>query len=142
MPQPMIILPVAAQVFLTLAVLWVMGLRRQSSLRKQKKTVQDMALADDGDWTEPAAVASRNFKNQFELPVLFYVACAFILMTRTLDYFQFALAWAFVVSRLVHAYEHLGPNRVIVRGTAFIVGYAIIALMWVLLLWTVISTGF
>ncbi len=142
MPQNFMILPVVAQVALTFAVLIVMGGRRQASMRAQGQGVQDMATAEDADWTEPAARASKNFKNQFELPVLFYVVCAFILITRTLDVVQFVLAWGFVASRAVHALEHLGANRIKIRGGAYLVGFVLLAAMWAWLTWTIIATGF
>ena len=141
MPQNIIILPVAAQVVLTLAVLLVMVVRRQQSLKSDGKTPEDMALANDSDWQRPAEFASRNFKNQFELPVLFYVACAFLLITRLVDTTQIALATLFVLSRIVHAAFHLTGGRVIHRGLAYIVGFAAVALMWLWLVWQILSIG-
>jgi hypothetical protein len=42
-----------------------------------------------------------------------------------------ALAWAFVLSRIVHAAIHLGPNKVRWRSPAFILGFLIVTAMWV-----------
>ncbi|MEM9030184.1 MAG: MAPEG family protein [Pseudomonadota bacterium] len=142
MPQTAIVLPVIAQALITFAVLFVLGARRQAALKAAGKVPQDMELADDRDWPKAAEAASRNFKNQFELPVLFYVVCAFVLMTRTLDLLLFVLAWVFVASRVVHAVEHLRQNRVPVRGGSYIIGFVALVLMWLVLGWHVVTRGF
>ena len=141
MPQNIIILPVAAQAFLTLGVLLVLAVRRQQSLKADGKTPEDMVLANDADWRRPAEFASRNFKNQFELPVLFYAVCAFLLIARLVDTTQMALATLFVLSRFVHAGFHLAGGRVINRGLAYLVGFAAIALMWLWLVWQILAIG-
>ena len=46
----------------------------------------------------------------FQLPVLFYVLTAFAMLTRKADLLFVVLAWVFVVTRLVHAAVHTGPN--------------------------------
>lgn len=133
MPQNLILLPVAAQVFLTLGVLIVLGRRRRLSMLVRKQKIQDMATARDVDWDKPALVASNNFKNQFELPVLFYAGTAFILITRNVDPLLFGLAVLFVLSRYIHAIVHLGPNIVHWRGISYLVGFAALSAMWIVL---------
>lgn len=142
MPQNLIILPVAAQVFLTFAVLIVLGLRRHASMRAEGKRPDDLGvIVEDSAWQRPAELASRNFKNQFELPVLFYAVCAFLLITRTVDAVHITLALVFVASRIVHAVLHLSGARVMRRGTAYLVGLLALALMWVWLVWQIGSNG-
>jgi hypothetical protein len=140
--QSLILIPVAGQVLLTLAVLVLMGLARARSIRERRQKLDDLALAGDADWNEEALKYSNNFKNQFEVPVLFYVVCAFALMTRMVDLWFFALACLFVVSRAVHATLHIGPNRVAARAAAYIASVGTVALLWVLLLWRVSEAGF
>lgn len=142
MLQTLIILPVAAQAFLTFAVLLIMGGLRHTGLRSQGKTIQDLSHPQESEWTLQAQVAARCFRNQFELPVLFYVVCTFILMTRTLDMTQFVLACVFVVARLVQVFEHLTNNRVAIRGGAYLVGFIALVAMWTLLLGELVSRGF
>lgn len=139
MAQDLIILPVAVQVALTFAILLIMGMRRQTSIREQGKTYQDMSHPAETEWSVSAQVSARSFRNQFELPVLFYVVCAFILMTRTLDMTQFVLAWIFVLSRYVQAFEHLTRNRIEIRGGAYLVGFFVLVIMWVLLVAAVVG---
>jgi hypothetical protein len=121
------------QVFLTLAVLWVMGMARQHSIRERGQTIEDMALAGDADWSDEALKRNNNYKNQFELPVLFYAACLFALELKIVDAWVLGLASAFALTRVVHAVVHIGPNIVLYRGSAFLAGYVVLALLWIVI---------
>jgi hypothetical protein len=68
--------------------------------------------------------------NLMEAPVLFYAACAFMLATGKFDGTQVALAWAFVLTRYVHALIHIGFNYVPFRFTAFLAGTVTLAILW------------
>ena len=41
-----------------------------------------------------------------------------------------ALAWLFVVLRIVHAAIHVTDNNVSLRGPAYILGVIVLAIMW------------
>ncbi len=130
MNQNMIILPVFAQVLLTIGVLFVMGSRRRSALVSKTTRLKDIALGQDA-WPEDAMKASNNYKNQFEIPVLFFAACAFALITKSVDYWMMFWAIVFVVSRLVHAGIHLGANPVMPRAYAFFASAIAVLVMWI-----------
>lgn len=68
-----------------------------------------------------------NFRNLFELPVLFYALCALAVAMRVESPLLVGLAWAFVASRYVHSFIHCTYNRVMHRFGAFVLG------MWLLL---------
>ena len=85
------------------------------------------------NWSDAATQASNNFRNQFEMPVLFYAGVAFALIQRKIDIVLVALAWAFVISRIIHAYIHLGPNDVRWRSLAYIIGVVCLFAFWVML---------
>ncbi len=139
--QNLILIPVFAQVLLTYAVLFWMGSKRFRSGKDRGQSAQDLALATDADWSMEARQAANNFRNQFELPVLFYTCCAFTLITRQADVMMFALAASFVVTRIAHAAEHLTTNVVMRRGTAYLVGAFLLLVMWILLVWRVMAAG-
>ncbi len=130
MNQNMIILPVFVQVLLTIAVLFVMGTRRRTALVSKTTRLKDIALGQDA-WPADATKASNNYKNQFEMPVLFFAACAFALITKTVDFWLMFWAIVFVVSRIVHAGIHLGANPVMPRAYIFFVGPIAILVMWI-----------
>ncbi|MEO1206788.1 MAG: MAPEG family protein [Pseudomonadota bacterium] len=140
--QTLILLPVFAQVLLTFAVLIAMAVARQSSLKKNGQSVQDAALATDVFWDDPARRCSNNYKNQFELPVLFYAVCAFALITRMVDIWFLVLAAAFAVSRIAHAVLHIRSNAVPNRAAAFLAGFVILVVLWVMLFVRMVAAGF
>jgi hypothetical protein len=126
-----ILLPVLVQVALTLGVLVAMGPVRARSMREQGQSLTDAdVMLGRNAWSEQATKVASNYRNQFELPVLFYAAVAFALQTSAVDVLMVVLAWVFAVSRLAHAAIHIGPNVVMWRGTAFLVGFVALAAMW------------
>ena len=75
------------------------------------------------------------------LPVLFYAVVAFALITKGADTLMIVLAWLFVLTRIVHAAIHIGPNKVRWRSPAFALGFLIVALMWIKLALHVATAG-
>ena len=132
MNQNLIILPVFGQVLLIFGVLVAMGSRRGAALRSKATRLKDIALGQDA-WPEDAIKASNNYKNQFEMPVIFFAACAFALITKSADLLMLVLATLFVVARAVHAAIHLGTNPVMPRAYAFFASAAIVLVMWILI---------
>jgi hypothetical protein len=130
MPPTAILLPVFAHVALVFYVLFLVGRARYVAGSTGAVKLQDIALDDKG-WPDEARKKANNYRNQFELPVLFYALVAFLLITSKADMAEVVLAWLFVASRFVHAAIHLGSNKVRRRGLAFMVGVAILAVMWI-----------
>ena len=126
-----ILFPVFLQVALTLGVLIAMGPARAQSMREhgQKLTDDDVRIGQNV-WSTQAVKVAKNYANQFELPVLFYAVVAFAMITSAVDVAMIGLAWAFVLSRVAHTAIHIGPNVVMWRGTAFLVGFIALVLMW------------
>ena len=142
MAQNLILIPVLAQIMLTLIILGLLPLARRASMIERRQKLQDMAVAAKTDWSLQAQKVAASFSNQFELPVLFYVLCAFALMTRYVDPSIFGLACLFVLTRVVHAIIHIGPNIVAWRFTAFAAGLACLIGMWVRLAGAILAAGF
>jgi hypothetical protein len=129
-----ILYPVFVQVFLTFAVMIAMGAARRQSMIEKRQSLNDPKVRlGTVEWSEEAHKRSRNFSNQFELPVLFYAAVGFALILRQADVIIIALAWVFVATRLAHAYVHIGSNRVQYRGMFYIIGAFALLMMWVIL---------
>ena len=128
-----VLYPVLAQIVLTLVLLMIMGLQRQSALNSGSVTVDDIAL-DNTRWPDRAKQYANCYGNQFELPVIFYVLCLMAQITSGANLLFLVLAWIFVVSRVVHAFEHTTSNVVRRRGMIFAIGYFCLIVMTVLLL--------
>jgi hypothetical protein len=93
------------------------------------------------EWPDDAAKRAANYRNQFEAPMLFYAVVAFALITRGADTLMIVLAWLFVLTRIVHAAIHIGPNKVRWRSPAFALGFAIVVVMWIKLALHVAASG-
>jgi hypothetical protein len=137
-----IMYPVFVQVLLTIVVYCLLGAARSRAVRTvdRQRGNPDLAMGTF-TWPDDAAKRANNQRNQFELPVLFYAVVAFALILKGADLTMIVLAWLFVLTRLVHAAIHIGPNKVRWRSPAFALGLLIVAIMWIKLLLHVLSTG-
>jgi hypothetical protein len=125
------LLPVFVEVGLTFILLLMTAVKRVSHLNTGEVKADDIALGEPG-WPRRTTQYGNAFRNQLEVPVLFYVLIAFILITTAGDILLLALAWAFVVLRVIHAYIHTTNNIVIWRGRAYGAGVAVLIAMWVI----------
>jgi len=125
-----ILLPVFVHVALVYVVLLLTVKARNAARVAGKVKLQDTAL-DETRWPDEARKPANNYRNQFELPILFYALVAILLATSKVDLTQVVLAWIFVASRILHTYIHVGSNRVDRRGLAFVVGASVLAVMWI-----------
>jgi hypothetical protein len=124
------LLPVFVLVFMTFVLILKTALARASDFRSGEVRPDDIALGEHG-WSKRTTQFGNAFKNQLELPVLFYVLIAFILITRVGDLLLLVLAWIFVVLRLAHAYVHTTNNVVRLRGRIYGGGLVVLLAMWV-----------
>ena len=76
--------------------------------------------------------AADNFRNLFEVPVLFYALAAIALGMRVTPPWLVAGAWGFVALRAVHSLIHCTYNRVMHRLAAFLAGFALLVGLWVM----------
>jgi hypothetical protein len=83
--------------------------------------------------------ASQHFSNLFEMPVLFYAAVITIYTAEVNSIVLLALAWAYVVTRLVHSRQHLADKYLLKRRNAFFTSYFVLLAFW---LTTIISVTF
>jgi hypothetical protein len=131
MSIPMILAPLFVQVLLTFAVgFWLAGLRTGAMSRREVKP-QDIDLGQP-NWPRRTTQIGNAYRNQFELPVLFYVLTILAIITRHADFLFVVLAWVFVLSRLVHAYIHVTSNDLRSRGLWFGVGAVVLFIMWLI----------
>lgn len=131
MNQVAILYPVFVQVLLVYVVALLMFRARRRAIKTtDRETMRALAMGDFA-WPDDAAKCAANYTNQFEIPVLFYAVTAFALIVKGADTIMIALAWVFVLSRLLHAYIHIGSNRVRTRAPVFMVGTLAVLIMWV-----------
>jgi hypothetical protein len=126
----MVLLPVFVQIGLTFALLlWMAGVRRQTLVSGETK-IKNIALGQP-NWPVRATQIGNCFKNQFEIPVLFYVLIALALPVRHADFVIVLLSWVFVITRFVHAGIFVSSNDLGQRSIAWFAGVLVLLAMWV-----------
>jgi hypothetical protein len=125
-----IIWPVCAQVLLT-GIVWAwMYVDRIAEMRNKGIAPQRLPTAREAATILERTAASDNFRNLFEMPVLFYLLCVLLALTALATPLQVGLAWAYVVLRAAHSFIHVTYNRVSHRFTAHLVSTLCVFFMW------------
>ena len=135
-----LLLAVFVEVGLTFALLAMLGRARVRAVEAGEVRLKDIALGQNA-WPERITKIGNAFRNQLELPVLFYVLAALALATRMADLPLVVLAWLFVAMRIVHAVIHVTHNHVRARFFAYVAGYAALVAMWVYFAVRVLTAG-
>lgn len=126
--------PVLAQVFLTLIMFIVLGIRKARAVKAGEVNRQQSAL-NNRVWPESVIKVSNNIANQFEAPVLFYVLCSVLYSIDAVGMVTIVLAWVFTLSRFAHAYVHIGSNYVPMRLRLFLLGCFVLIAMLIQVAW-------
>jgi hypothetical protein len=132
-----LIYPMFAMVLLTATVLVLLFRSRVRAVRENRISAKYFRIYQGEVEPESTAKPARHFTNLFEAPTLFYAACLAAMVTGETGTTFVALAWAYVAARVVHAWVHLGSNRLRLRIRAYFAGWLVLLAMWVLLAWGV-----
>ena len=123
-------LPVAAMVCLTALVWLKLYVDRLSEMRAKRIDPQAFAsVRDAADQLEKTAAAD-NFRNLFEVPVLFYVLCVLLVLTASSTPGFVLAAWAYVGLRAMHSFIHVTYNRVVHRFLVYVASTLLLFGMW------------
>lgn len=126
-----IFLPGVAMVALTFVVLMTMYRRRVAQMKRERIHPQAVATSAQSAAMLTDSGPADNFRNLFELPVLFYFALVVCAITGLHDTATLALAWAFVAARVLHSVIQCSYNKVMHRFRAYLLGAAILLALWV-----------
>ena len=120
--------PMAAHAVLVFILYGLLMFRRRFSLtdREAIKTYRD-----GGGEPLASALVNRNLANQFELPVIFHIACIVLYLLNADNVVMISLAWFFVFTRYVHSYVHVTSNQLRYRAPAFAIGLLAVLVMWI-----------
>ena len=80
-----------------------------------------------------------NFRNLFEVPVLFYALVAVAIAVGHVPGWLVVCAWVFFALRTVHSLIHCTYNKVYHRLAAFSVSFMLLVGMWVAFLFALMS---
>ena len=122
--------PLIAQVVLVAIVAVRMYVVRVAELRAQHIDPQSMATSRIAAQALQNVAAADNFRNLFEVPVLFFAVCAALAITDSVTPLQLVLAWLYVGLRAVHSFIHVTYNRVMHRFSVYVASTICVFLMW------------
>jgi len=124
-------LPCAAMVGLT-ALVWVkLYWDRLGEMRERRIDPQAIATARDSAGRLERRDAADNFRNLFEIPVLFYLLCVALAVNGGSTPAFVAAAWAYVALRALHSMIHVTYNRVVHRFLAYVASTLLLFGMWI-----------
>lgn len=131
MNSNLIFWPVLTQITLTILGFMLLGVRKSKAIKIDNVDRTKAALDNDA-WPDYVLMVSNNIRNQFQVPVLFYVLCFIFFSLDAVTMAVLSLAWVFVISRIIHAYIHMSSNYVPARFGVFTIGFVVMVLMTIL----------
>ena len=130
MNQYALVFPMLALVLVTFGVAVMLFRARVRSVRDGHTPVSYFRVFQGSPEPEFLAKRTRHYANLFETPVLFYAACLAAMVVGAGGPVTLTLAWGYVAARLIHAWIHLGSNRVRYRLWAFLAGWICLLALW------------
>ena len=143
MTGPNILQPMLAMIVLTAIVWFVLYARRLPAMHKVGADTQEYTTPDKGAALLPESVSypAHNFRNLFELPVLFYALCLYLYVTATAQGLDVFAAWLFLLFRVIHSAIHCTVNIVMARFLAYCAAALALWFMLGRALWGVFQAG-
>ena len=132
------IYPIFAMVLLTLLVWLRMYHIRFTEMHKNRIGPEEMTMFNR-DLPRRIITSGDNLRNLFELPVLFYLVAALIMLSGRADPVFEGMSWAFVTLRYIHSFIHMGYNRVAHRFAAYAAGALVLWLIWFRFAWLLLT---
>ncbi|TWI04502.1 hypothetical protein IP90_00635 [Luteimonas cucumeris] len=125
-----IFLPALAMVALTLVVWLRMFFMRVGQMKRERIHPQAVATSAQATARLTDSRAADNFRNLFELPVLFYLALVVAALTGSVTTAMLAFAWLFVALRVVHSAIQCSYNKVMHRFYAYLASGVVLWALW------------
>lgn len=127
-------LPAAALVGVT-ALVWIkLYADRLGEMRRRRISPQALASARAAATELEKTAAADNFRNLFEVPVLFYLLCAVVALTGGSTPGLVAGAWVYVALRALHSLVHVTYNRVTHRFLVYVTSTLLLFGLWIAVL--------
>ncbi len=124
--------PMFCMVLLVLLVWLRLFQTRIAEMKRRRIHPQAVATSAQTGQLEDTRAAD-NFRNLFELPVLFYAASLLAIHAGIEHTGLVVLAWAFVVLRFLHSYIHCTYNRVMDRFKVYLFSGVVLWAIWAVL---------
>lgn len=130
MSNTAIYLPGLVMVGVTFAVWLRMYSMRIGQMKRERIHPQSVATSAEAAARLTDSRAADNFRNLFELPVLFYFALAVAAHTGLTGTAVLALAWLFVALRAWHSWIQCTYNKVMHRFKVYVAGGMVLWILW------------
>ncbi len=132
----MFIYPMGAMVFYVFILGLCNFIVRSKAIRAKKLSLGYFKTHDLKSYDAPENIVrfGRHFDNQFQVPVLFMFTLLAAGMYTPTDKAVFGLSWIFLLTRIIHSWIHLGSNNVLRRAQAYLAGWIVLMLMWVVII--------
>jgi hypothetical protein len=129
-PTQQLVAALLAMVVLAFAVGMRLLAVRIAEMRARRVHPQAVATSLQVSVALQNVQAADNFRNLFEVPVLFYALCATSLALNHVPMWLPFAAWAFVLLRYAHSIIQCTYNKVMHRFVVFITGFALLVATW------------
>jgi len=127
-----ILWPTFALAALAFAMFLMMFVKRLGHIRANPPGADDLASGEAAmRYFAPVEMPANNYRNLFEMPVLFFALVPLLLVTSQDSHVQVVLAWIYVALRYLHSFVHVGPKKVQVRAMLFVVSAIVLSAMWI-----------
>jgi len=135
MSEQQIYFPALVLVGLTFVVWLRLYVSRIGEMKRERIHPQSIATSAQAAARLTDTRAADNFRNLFELPVLFYAAVLLVAQSGLETPVTVGLAWAFVALRVLHSAIHCTYNKVMHRFAAYLAGGVALFALWGAIAW-------
>ncbi len=125
-----LVLACVAMAMLSGIVLLRLLLVRVSEMKARRLGMQDVSTSLKVGAKLSNVQAADNFRNLFEMPVLFYAQCAVLLATQPATAMLVQAAWVYVGLRYVHSLIQCSYNNVTHRFVVYFASSMLLLGMW------------
>lgn len=139
MPSMAVFYPAFALVALTFVVWCRLYVVRIGQMKRERIHPQAVATSAQASAKLTDSRAADNFRNLFEMPVLFYLALIVAALGGVVSPVLLALAWLFVALRVAHSAIHCTYNKVMHRFAVYMAGAFALWTLWAYLAFRLLS---
>jgi len=113
------------------AVVWFrLYVERIGEMRERRISAQSLSTSAAARDKLQRTNAADNFRNLFEMPVLFYALCLCLAITGPVGPLLLWGAWGYVTLRALHSFIHTTYNRVLHRFAVYALSSLLLFLLW------------
>ncbi len=127
----LLVLTVVAEVLLISIIMVIMGRRRFRAARNKEISLGAFRTMDLAGANEGVITASRNFDNQFQMPMLFMFGVLLVLQFQLADLVFVVIGALYVALRLLHSIVHITSNHVRRRFNLFLLSCVVLWAFWI-----------